>query len=326
MLVTIIIPVFNTSGRLETCLRSIASQTFRDWECILVDDGSTDGSGGICDSFAGADRRFRTIHQENGGVSAARNRGLDKAEGDYVMFVDSDDFVTPDCIDVLFRAAVASGADLTVAGVKVMAVDGTESSCIPSEARTFPLDREHSDCFVSLEHLNLVFAPFAKLYRKAPIDEGRIRFPEGMDYGEDLCFNLSFLERVSEIATVPDTVYCYVRNSDGLSLQKRDDRFALEYACLGMLKDFHVRKGLMTVDARRFLCVRFWGLVYDGLFTPSGPKGISLSSIRKVLSIPEIGSLKEFQDDFPCSGWIKRWILARRARLFHLYFRCSGRG
>ena len=102
---TIVVPVYNVAAYLEKCLDSILAQTFTDFEAWLIDDGSTDGSGAICDRYAQRDRRLRALHVENGGVSRARNLGLDRAEGTYLVFVDSDDFVAPNLLDRLARAA-----------------------------------------------------------------------------------------------------------------------------------------------------------------------------------------------------------------------------
>ena len=110
--VSIIVPVYNTARYLARCLDSIAAQTFTDWECICVDDGSTDESGAMLDAYARRDARFRVIHQENGGVSRARNAGLDAARGEYVGFVDSDDWVEPETYELAYEAAAAHNADL----------------------------------------------------------------------------------------------------------------------------------------------------------------------------------------------------------------------
>ena len=94
-LVSIIVPVYNVEAYLSRCLESIAAQTFRDFECILVDDGSTDSSPALCDEWAQRDPRFRVLHQKNGGISAARNSGMDAAQGQYLVFSDDDDTLHP---------------------------------------------------------------------------------------------------------------------------------------------------------------------------------------------------------------------------------------
>ena len=103
--VSIIVPVYNVEPYLRQCLDSILAQTFTDWECILVDDGSKDGSGAICDEYAEKDSRFRVVHQENKGSSAARNEGLSLSKGIYLSFIDSDDWVENNYLERLLEIA-----------------------------------------------------------------------------------------------------------------------------------------------------------------------------------------------------------------------------
>lgn len=110
--VTVIVPVYNTEKYLHECVRSIADQTFRDLEILLIDDGSTDGSGELCDHFAQEDTRIRVIHKQNGGAASARNLGIDKATGEYVMFVDADDWLDTDAIEALVAYADANQTDV----------------------------------------------------------------------------------------------------------------------------------------------------------------------------------------------------------------------
>ena len=111
---SIIIPVFNVEKYVQTCLDSVIEQSFRDFEVIVVDDGSTDGSPAICDAAAKQDGRIRVIHQRNGGLSAARNAGLDIARGEWIGFLDSDDFILPDMYEKLMNAAEKARADIAV--------------------------------------------------------------------------------------------------------------------------------------------------------------------------------------------------------------------
>lgn len=110
--ISIIVPVYKVEKYLHRCLDSIVNQTFTDWECILIDDGSPDNSGIICDEYAQMDRRFKVIHQENKGVSAARNAGLDVAKGEWIGFVDSDDWIEKETYEVAYNKAIKESVDL----------------------------------------------------------------------------------------------------------------------------------------------------------------------------------------------------------------------
>ncbi len=109
--ISIIVPIYRSEQVLETCVGSILAQTFRDWELLLVDDGSPDGSGRLCDQYAGQDPRVRVFHKNNGGVSSARNLGIQEARGDYILFVDSDDWIDAGMCQTLYGAVRAAGAD-----------------------------------------------------------------------------------------------------------------------------------------------------------------------------------------------------------------------
>ena len=106
-MVSVIIPVYNRAGMLERSVRSVMEQSLSDWELILVDDGSTDGSAGICDGFVAADPRIRAFHKQNGGVSSARNLGLDEARGEWLAFLDADDRFYPDALEKALARAQA---------------------------------------------------------------------------------------------------------------------------------------------------------------------------------------------------------------------------
>lgn len=111
-MISVIIPAYNAAGYLERCLGSLQNQTFEDWEAVCVDDGSTDGSGALLDTFAAGDPRIRVIHKANEGVSVARNTGVAQAEGRYLLFVDSDDFLHPRTMEITFMLAERDGSDL----------------------------------------------------------------------------------------------------------------------------------------------------------------------------------------------------------------------
>ena len=111
-MISVIIPVYNVEKFLAECVDSVLAQTYTDWEAILVDDGATDASGAMCDAYAAKDPRIRVIHRENGGLSAARNTGLKAARGEYVYFLDSDDYIEPDTLALLLETAEREQADV----------------------------------------------------------------------------------------------------------------------------------------------------------------------------------------------------------------------
>ena len=129
--ISVIVPVYRAEAFLKTCTDSILGQTFGDLELLLVDDGSPDRSGALCDEIAAADSRVRVFHRENGGVSAARNLALEKAEGEYVYFVDSDDWIAPDTLETLYTALRESGADTAGCGLRYVDQNKVEGAAEP---------------------------------------------------------------------------------------------------------------------------------------------------------------------------------------------------
>ena len=160
-MISIIIPVYNVVHYLDECLQSVVNQVYTDWECILVDDGSTDGSSEICDEWGKKDSRFIVYHQMNSGVSAARNHALFHIQGQYVVFIDSDDTIGE---KHLWELIHAPKADLVVSGIKQEYTDGSSREYKNMYNKTFPLNRSSIDDIVGLYEKFLLYGPVAKLY------------------------------------------------------------------------------------------------------------------------------------------------------------------
>lgn len=129
-LISVIIPVYNVEEYLSACLESVTGQTYKNLEIIVIDDGSTDKSGIICDEYCSRDNRIKVIHKKNGGLSDARNSGLKAAKGQYIGFVDSDDWIAPEMYEVLYRSCKAHGADISFARYKDVAMDASQDDVI----------------------------------------------------------------------------------------------------------------------------------------------------------------------------------------------------
>ena len=212
--ISVIVPVYNTASRLPRCVESILAQTFPDFELILVDDGSTDDSPALCDHYAAADPRVRVIHQENQGVSLARNAGLDAATGTYICFADSDDSAEPNLLETA-RIQMLLGADMTVFrcqteenGQMIRLSDhlfGTFTLAEPRDRLRFLL---HTllPCRIGWEVWNRMFV-------RERIERYRLRFPAHQDFGEDLYFCLCYCAHGSRVVSLPDCLYRYHRHS-----------------------------------------------------------------------------------------------------------------
>ena len=220
-MVSVIIPVYNRDYCLSRCLESVLQQTFTNWECILIDDGSTDRTLSVCRCYVEKDPRFRVYSQSNGGVSVARNRGLEQAHGEYVVFIDSDDWVEPDFLRLLHESAEK---DITpLCGMAVQFTDGRHIDCSVQNI-LYRTDNNIVDLFSG--NLAKLFAgPVCKLYDRSIIETYRIRFPVGISWGEDLIFNCTYFQYVDCIKGVPFLLYHVIGQEVSLSVNAKYDSF-----------------------------------------------------------------------------------------------------
>lgn len=200
--VSIIIPIYNSDETLEKCLNGVLSQKFDDWECVLVNDGSTDTSEHICKKFVNRDSRFRYIKKENGGVSSARNIGLDSINGKWVCFIDSDDFISA---DYLHPSDYDTDAELVLKSV-IFSNKQEEYDYIPPSVimgrslKTFLEDHLYS---------SKLLTPWAKIYRRNIIEQERLRFNTSFKLGEDTLFVDAYLKYVNAIVVSGHGHYFY---------------------------------------------------------------------------------------------------------------------
>lgn len=202
-MISLIIPVYNVAPYLRKCLDSILYQDSRDWEALLIDDGSTDASGAICDEYAGKDSRFRVFHKENGGVSSARNVGLDNAKGDWIWFVDGDDWIKTDSIGKLSQASAQYDCDMIIFGIEYY---GEDLNVVGVEKRNLVVDKSKDEIISPWD-----YPPQNYLVRLSVINEYNLRFSEGVPMGEDLEFQYKCLICCRRPISIPDILYCYLR-------------------------------------------------------------------------------------------------------------------
>ncbi len=222
---SIIIPVYNAEGYLDRCLTSIMEQSFPSYEVILVDDGSIDSSPMICDRYSATDSRFRTIHKENGGVSSARNVGINLAKGEYLMFVDSDDALLPDALDRMMEGVVdediiLGGYASFVEGMPVREILPRKTCSYRGEdVLRFFEDNLRRNC-------EMIDAPWAKMFRRRTV--GGLRFCEDLSYAEDKLFVFSFLSVCHSAHTCDVPVYAYYIRPGSLGSDVSSDRHLMQ--------------------------------------------------------------------------------------------------
>ena len=224
--ISVIVPVYKVEPYIRQCVESVLGQTYSNFELILVDDGSPDSCGSICDEYAEKDSRVRVVHQKNAGLSAARNAGLDIAKGEYVTFIDSDDFVREEYLDSLYNAAKNSECKISICDYTISTDEINSLSTIPAYTVADGLS------FFREDHVLGVIA-CAKLY-KAYLFDG-IRFPVGKLH-EDEAVTYKLLYRAGNIAVIPAKLYYYRQNENGImrskySVKRLDGIAAIEEQC-----------------------------------------------------------------------------------------------
>lgn len=260
-MVSVIVPIYNSEKTLPACIRSILNQTYRDYELILIDDGSTDRGGQICDELQekclAQNRPCRVVHQQNRGVSAARNRGLDLASGQYFVFIDSDDVVEPCYLEDLVRTA----EDHPEFGHVICGFRCTSHEHDYVFSKAEPLSVVDRKEYMLLSHAILIQGPVLALYRTEIAKKYGVRMRENMSLAEDTLFNLDYLDALENttIGVVNKTNYIYQDEApDSLYHRYRPDMLAVHELVNGEIRDALERWGVEQ---------EAWNRYYNAVFS-----------------------------------------------------------
>lgn len=225
--ISIIIPVYNGEKTISKCISSVQSQSYKNLEIVIVDDGSKDNTLKICNNIALSDERIRIYKKENGGVSSARNLGLTKATGKYVQFIDCDDYIYPEMCATLYRNMQKSKVDLVICGMVREFIFDNKIYTNHITLKTEKCCNEYSKnlIFPILYTSGYLNAPVNKLYIRDIIHSHKITFNENISLGEDLIFNLAYLRKTKCFLIIPNTLY-YITAENNTSLTKafRDEK------------------------------------------------------------------------------------------------------
>ena len=211
-IISIIIPVYNAGHYLRSCIDSILAQDFKDFELILIDDGSNDESSSICDHYSHLFLNIKTFHFKNEGVSSARNHGIELAQGKFLVFVDADDEVPPTSLSSLMKEE----ADLVIGGY-IRKVHGKETIYIPKEGKKY--DEKTKELFLDdiLSRTFLIDGPCSKLYKREIIENNHLTFNKNLSYAEDKLFVYTYMLLANNIITTKEIVYHQIRRKNSLS-------------------------------------------------------------------------------------------------------------
>jgi glycosyltransferase involved in cell wall biosynthesis len=244
MLISVIVPVYNVEKYLKKCLDSILQQTYKELEIIMVDDGSTDSSSEICDNYAKQYTNFYVIHKKNAGLGLARNTGLKYVTGKYVTFLDSDDYLTPTCIENLYKNISQNHVDVCKGGFKKVTDDGKIISVTKYDYRLFKGESARLELLPRMigsspfQHDSIEMCVCGVIYKAEIIKNYNLCFPSEREYiSEDLVFNIDYMQYADGACTIAETGYNYRVNNTSLTRSYRSDRFeASRYFYLEMVK------------------------------------------------------------------------------------------
>ena len=318
--VSIIIPVYNTSHYLRECLISVCNQSYIDWECLLVDDGSTDNSGDICDEYAEKDSRFKALHIKNGGASCARNYGISKARGEWIAFVDSDDKVSPDYLNNLVDAVESNKTEIVLSNY-----GGRQKDMhIKENCR---LEGEQMVDFFLKKGIFALSAPYGKLFKRQIIEDNSIHFPIGIHMGEDMIFLGRYMNFIDSASLITDC--SYIVNSVEGSLSKRYYSYESEYNCFELWK-----KEIMIFVSRGNYCLEesenlIWNTrtagalfrYFESMY--KGPVKLSIYESLKLMKQLPVSYYHRIKICFhpnAISAKCKSFLLANRMYLTYLLF------
>lgn len=259
---SVIVPVYNVQAYLERCVRSVMEQSFTDYEMILVDDGSTDSSGELCDKLAEAYSCIRVIHKENGGLASARNAGMEDAQGQYIWFVDSDDWVETNALQRLYETASEQKTDMVKFNYIRVEEESTPMICNvkPDVYRGDKLSVLRNTAFYSAG--KYVLSACTHIYRRDFLMQHGVRFVSERIVGsEDYLFNLETLVLADSVCVIADTLYYYEQRMGSLT-QRYKESLPQRYEQLyTSLRESYDRLGVLDVYESQISAFYIWHLL-----------------------------------------------------------------
>lgn len=218
--ISIIVPVYKVEQYIEKCIQSILAQTFKDFELILIDDGSPDKCGEICDSYAKKDSRIKVIHKSNGGQASARNLGIDIAKGDYIGFVDSDDYIEPDMYSILYDICKSQNCDIA----NCSSIIHYKDNIVKNGGHSLIIHNRNEAMKAIVEGILYDEVVWSKLFKRELLND--IRFPEGIMY-EDTAFMYKVIDKCTKVCCIGEAKYNYIKR-DGSTMDRATKNLSID--------------------------------------------------------------------------------------------------
>ncbi|MBR6532841.1 MAG: glycosyltransferase, partial [Clostridia bacterium] len=257
--ISVIMPVYKVEAYVGKAIESIQAQTLCEWELFAVDDGSPDNSGAICEEYAKNDSRIKVIHQENAGAPAARNVAIDLAVGEYMYFMDSDDWAEPTMLEDMYNIAQQNDRQLVVAGyyIDTYYTDEekfTQEQVVPSVI--YKTQKEFRENAHKLFDKNLLYTPWNKLFSSEYIKNNKLYFPN--TFWDDFPFNLSVVRDIERVGVTDNKYYHFIRKrAESETARYRSDMFDKREEENGWMRDLYAHWGIMNAEIDEFISRRY---------------------------------------------------------------------
>lgn len=257
--ISVIMPVYKVEDYVGKSIESIQAQTLTEWELFAVDDGSPDNSGAICEEYAKKDPRIKVIHQENAGAPAARNVAIDKAVGEFMYFMDSDDWAEPTMLEDMYKIATENDRQLVVAGYYIDTYYNdeekfTQEQFVPSAI--YKTQQEFREAAYKLFDKNLLYTPWNKLFSSEYLRANKLYFPN--TFWDDFPFNLSVVRDVERVAVTDKKYYHFIRKrAESETARYRSDMYDKREEENGWMEEIYAHWNIDTPEVREFLARRY---------------------------------------------------------------------
>lgn len=321
-LISVVVPVYNVAKYLPRCLDSIASQTYANLDIILVDDGSTDNSGKIADEYAKTDKRAQVIHQKNGGLSEARNAGLRYAKGDYVAFVDSDDYMSPSYIEKLYDIASKNGADVATCQFQSFSEESLKLKKSPDWTRDVMTGRESAIGLLIGSHPAYIWT---SLFKRSLFTDNAIEFPVGRTY-EDVATRFKLQYFAGKVVFTNERLYHYlVRRSSITGIKFSETRFNDLLFAVESIKDFSAQKKVTCPEIVNYFDFKISMLILNSLAKENAlDKSLSKYWVVIVKRLKKLHKQVKFPSTQSRIVYTGLYVVAHSRVLYSLLYKIKG--
>lgn len=293
MLISVVIPVYNVEKYLKQCIDSVMNQDYKELEIILVNDGSTDKSGEICDEYAKQYSNIKVVHKTNAGLGMARNTGLEHITGEYVTFLDSDDYIDSDLISNLYNGINKNNVDMCKSGFRRITDEKEILVVVEYENKVYDGDKAKQELFPRMigsmpdKKDSIEMCVCAAMYKSELIKTNKLQFPSERQYiSEDLVFNMHYMQNAKGACTIPYVGYNYRLNPASLTQRYREDRF--DAFCFfykemeRMLTEYGYSKNIMLRLQRMFFIYMRMAIAQEKKKVSGFKAKESIANIKKI--------------------------------------------